>query len=231
MGAVGDSSGDRARVEAALRVDITRNEFSPNEHLIEADLAGRYATNRGTIRAVLAALAKEGLIEQVPRRGARVRLVELDEAIEITEIRLAAEAICAAKAAERASPSELRELASLVERMKEPVAVADIMHYHELVREVHDRICRFSGHTVGVRVAEQMRNQSIRHLLREAMVRGRLASSYEEHVAIVEAIVARDPAAAEAAVRQHRLGAVEALRAVRARRESQTSREEPLLSS
>src|SRR5213078_2286572 len=92
--------GRRSAV-AAIRDAIVHGEFVPNQRLVEADLSEQFEASRATVRSALVELANEGLVERVQNRGARVRAVSLAEAIEITEVRMALEGLCAAKAAER----------------------------------------------------------------------------------------------------------------------------------
>ena len=89
-----------------LRRAIVAGELVPNQRLVEADLAAEYGASRGNIRIVLSELSIEGLVERVQNRGARVRAVSVDEALEITEVRAALEALCARKAAERAAAEQ-----------------------------------------------------------------------------------------------------------------------------
>ena len=56
---------------------------------------------RQSLRAALLDLTADGLVERIPNRGARVRVVSTAEAVAITECRMALEALCAVKAAER----------------------------------------------------------------------------------------------------------------------------------
>jgi DNA-binding GntR family transcriptional regulator len=83
-------------VPAELRAAILRGEYSPRQRLIETELAEQYGTSRFVIRNALAQLANEGLVEIQPNRGARVREVSVQEALEITEIRRAVEGLIAA---------------------------------------------------------------------------------------------------------------------------------------
>ena len=73
----------------------------PNQRLVEADLSDQFEASRASVRAALAELTNEGLVERVQNRGARVRAVSLAEAVEITEVRMVVEGLCATKAAER----------------------------------------------------------------------------------------------------------------------------------
>ena len=88
-------------VAERLREDIRAGLFHPRERLVEADLADSYGVKRSAVRAALMELAAEGVVERTPNRGARVRSISIDEAIEITETRLSLQAMCAGKAALR----------------------------------------------------------------------------------------------------------------------------------
>src|SRR6478609_971246 len=90
-----------AELVDVLRSAIVGGDLVPNQRLVEADLAAEYGASRGNIRAALAELTVEGLVERVQNRGARVRAVSVAEAVEITEVRAALEGLCAAKAAAR----------------------------------------------------------------------------------------------------------------------------------
>ena len=81
----------------ALRDAIVDGEFAPNQRLVEADLSERFGASRGNVRSALLELTAEGLVERVQNRGARVRAVSLTEAIEITEVRMVLEGLCAAQ--------------------------------------------------------------------------------------------------------------------------------------
>ncbi|MER7274686.1 transposase [Dactylosporangium sp. NPDC000244] len=87
-----------------------RGDSAPRQRLIETELTERYGTTRFVLRNALTRLAGEGLVELQPNRGARVREISAAEAIEITEIRRAVEALVAARAAQRASPDDIAAL-------------------------------------------------------------------------------------------------------------------------
>jgi DNA-binding FadR family transcriptional regulator len=57
-----------------------------------------------------------------------------------------------------------------------------------------------------------MRGQLVRHQFALSLLPGRPAVSLPEHLAIIEAIQARDPKAAEQAMRAHIASVIEALR-------------------
>ena len=190
-------------VVAAIRAAILNGEFVPNQRLVEADLSERFAASRAGVRAALLELANEGLIERVQNRGARVRAVQLDEAIEISEVRMVVEGLCAAKAAERITDDEAGELDAIGESMRLAVASGDVLGYSGLNERLHRRIREISGQRTAATVLERLRAQNVRHQFRLAMYPGRSAVSLPEHLAIIDAIRAHDPDAAEQAARAH----------------------------
>ncbi|MBO0685666.1 MAG: GntR family transcriptional regulator, partial [Candidatus Dormibacteraeota bacterium] len=68
-----------------LREEILTGTFQPNERLVEAALGETFGMPRAVVRMALIRLEQEGLVERERYRGARVRLVSEDEAVEILE--------------------------------------------------------------------------------------------------------------------------------------------------
>ncbi|RSN61834.1 GntR family transcriptional regulator [Actinomadura sp. WAC 06369] len=196
---------------ARIREAILAGEFVPNQRLIEADLSDRFGAGRAAVRAALLELANEGLIERVQNRGARVRAVSLAEAIEITEVRMVLEGLCAAKAAERATDADIAELREIGEGMRAAVASGDVFGYSGLNQRLHARVRGISGQGTASDVLERLRAQNVRHQFRLALHPGRPQTSLPEHLAIIEAIAARDPAVAERAARAHLESVLETL--------------------
>ena len=82
-----------------LRGAILRGDLGPNQRLVEADMSSAFELPRAAVRTALVRLEHEGLIEREPHRGARVRLVTEQEAVEILEARAALEGLAASQAA------------------------------------------------------------------------------------------------------------------------------------
>jgi DNA-binding GntR family transcriptional regulator len=186
-----------------LRSDILDGTFSPGERLPEIALAERYSVGRGSIRSALIELRSEGLVEIEANRGAMVRRIGLDEAIEIAEARKALEGLIAARAASNNDPTGRESLTSIMAEMRSAVASGDNRRYSELNRELHGRIWELSGHRVGNDLVANLRNRSAHHQYRLAVMPGRAEESLEQHAAIVDAIVAGEVERAETAMRDH----------------------------
>jgi DNA-binding GntR family transcriptional regulator len=194
-----------------IRDAILNGEFVPNQRLVEADLSEQFAASRAAVRSALLELTHEGLVERMQNRGARVRAISLDEAIEICEVRMALEGLCAAKAAERVTDSESEELASIGESMRSAISAGDVLGYSRLNERLHSRIREISAQRTATDVLERLRAQSVRHQFKLAMQPGRPGVSLPEHLAIIDAIRARDQSAAELAARAHLHSVIHAL--------------------
>ena len=207
-------AGKPAPVADVIREAITSGEFAPNQRLVEAELSEQFGASRAGVRNALVQLAAEGLVERIQNRGARVRAVSLAEAIEITEVRMALEGLCAAKAAERATPDDHRDLRGLGARMQDAVATGDVLGYSDLNRQLHTRILAISGQSTACAVLERLHGQNVRHQFRLAMHPGRPNVSLPQHLTVIEALCAGDAEAAEAAMRAHLRSVIDALPAV-----------------
>ncbi|MDR7110247.1 MULTISPECIES: GntR family transcriptional regulator [Microbacterium] len=206
-----DETIERPDLTQVIREAILDAQFAPHQRLIEADLSERYGASRASVRTALLNLAGEGLVERLPNRGARVRAITVDEAIEIVEVRIGLETLCARKAAENLSPTDADELRALRADIEAAIGSGDLMAYSRLNQELDRRIRDLSHHGTATQLLERLRAQSARHQFRLAFHPGRAATSAPEHIAIIDAILAKDPDAAEAATRAHLSGIVEVL--------------------
>jgi DNA-binding GntR family transcriptional regulator len=198
----------------AIRDAIADGEFAANQRLIESDLSERFGASRGNVRTALVQLSSEGFVERMQNRGARVRAVSLEEAIEITEVRMALEGLCAAKAAERLTDQDRDRLRGVGTGMQEAVAVGDLLGYSELNRQLHALIRTLGGQATAQAILERLRGQNVRHQFRMAMHPGRAAVSLPQHLEIIDALCTGDPDAAEAAVRRHLRSVIDTLPAI-----------------
>ncbi|MFF7333200.1 GntR family transcriptional regulator [Streptomyces sp. NPDC090306] len=208
------STGEQAKQHALtqLRQAILLGEMAPAQRLVENELAEQFGVTRASIRAALIDLAAEGLVERIRNRGSRVRVVTVEEAVAITECRMVLEGLCAAKAALSATEQELDELAGLGAAMTKAVADGEPVTYSELNHVLHDRIREISGQQTAVELLERLNAQLVRHRFQLALRPGRPQQSLNEHLAMIEAIRARDPQAADAAVRAHLTSVMDAYR-------------------
>jgi DNA-binding GntR family transcriptional regulator len=204
----------RPAVTEALRAAILKGEYAPRQRLVEIDLCERFGTSRFILRAALQELAVQGLVEFQRNRGARVRDISLDEAIEITEVRILLESHLAALAAQRITKSEAAALRGIVREMRTAVDRSELLHYSDLNAGLHAAVRDIAAHETSARLLRQLRDMTVRHQFSLSLVPGRPAVSLPQHEAIVAAITAREPADAERAMRDHLQSVIQAFRAL-----------------
>jgi DNA-binding GntR family transcriptional regulator len=200
------------QVRETLRAAILAGEYLPGERLVEAQLCERLGVSRFNVRAALQDLGAEGLVDVRRNKGAHVRKVSLDEAIEITEVRMVLEGLVAARAAERVTAAQARELKEIGTLMRGAVKAGEFRRYSDLNQRLHSLIRQIAGHRRADALIESLRGPLVRHQFMLSMLPGRPAISLPQHRRIIAAICARDKGGAEAAMREHIASVIEAMR-------------------
>jgi DNA-binding GntR family transcriptional regulator len=192
-------------VYSQLRERILNLDLAPGTRLHEAELAAELAVSRTPLREALRMLLAEDLVEQLPTGGMLVRPLDLQDMRELYAVRAALEGLAAREASRRLTEADLEALERLVEQMR---LLVD--HPAELTRlggEFHARIAAVAGN----RRCEQLLRQLHGHMRRYHVLstrRGRRRqAALEDHRALLEALRARDPEAAERTVRDHIMAA------------------------
>ena len=211
----GTDTSARVSLTDRLRQDIIAGRLVPHQRLIEADVADEHDASRGEVRLALNELITEGLVERIPNRGARVRKVSLAEAIEITEVRAAVESLCAGKAAEKVTDAQADELREIGAAMQQAVDGGARDEYSRLNRKLHTLIIEIADQQTAAQTIARLRGQAIRYHFQLSSQPDRPKISLPQHLAIIQAICARDPHAAAAAMQEHLASVIEAIAASR----------------
>jgi DNA-binding GntR family transcriptional regulator len=199
-----ENSGSLAdRVERAVAQWIRTGELSAGQKLTEQEVAERLGVSRGPVREALRALADVGLLQIELNRGAYVRKIDLEEAIEIHDVYSALEELATRSSARRLSGAQIEELKSLVESMDGAAEVEDLDRYYGLNLNFHQRLVEGSGNRRLLSIYNRLLNEL--HLFRRFGLtqRGEMQRSNHEHHEILEKIVAGDPEGAAEAMRSH----------------------------
>jgi DNA-binding GntR family transcriptional regulator len=201
-----------ASAEQRLRRAIADGDLTPGHRLVEADLVAELGVSRGRVRLAIEALAAEGLVERVPNRGARVRVVSVEEAVATTECRMALEGLIARRAAERITDAEAAGLHAHVAQMRAAVERGDVLAYSDLIAQLHGRIRDAARQPVAAALVDRLQAQLVRHQFRLSLRPGRSQVSLRDLTALAEAVADRDGDRAEAASATHFRSVLAALR-------------------
>jgi DNA-binding GntR family transcriptional regulator len=201
-----------SKPEDELRDAIVSGRLHPNERLIETDLARELGVGRSAVRTALVRLEQEGLVEHERNRGARVRLIDKDEAVEILEARAVLEGLAARQAAGKARPEDIHDLRAILAQMRTLLDTGDLLGASDQNAVLHGKLLEIAGHDTAVRLISALKSQLVRFQYRTILLPGRSDRSFAEHRAVVDAIAAGDGAAAEQAMRTHLSHVADALR-------------------
>jgi DNA-binding GntR family transcriptional regulator len=192
---------------ATLREEIEEmiavGTLKPGQHLDETELATRFGVSRTPIRETLIQLASMGLVVIRPRRGAIVAELGPQQLVEMFEVMSEMEATCGRLAARRMTPEEQKSLLAAHQACQEALDAHETDAYYYKNEVFHEAIYAGSHNQF---LIEQTRNlyRRLRPYRRlQLRVRNRLATSYDEHDAVVRAIVSGDGELAARLLREH----------------------------
>jgi DNA-binding GntR family transcriptional regulator len=183
----------------------------PGYRLVEAEMVALTGVSRGAVRLAIDALIAEGLVERIPNRGARVRIVTTEEAVAITEVRMPLEGLLARKAAERITHAEIDRLRAHLQTMGVAVESGDVLKYSELIQQLHGMVAEAARHPVAADLVGRLQAQLVRHQFRLSLRPGRPRVSLGQLADLVDAITDRDPDRAESAAHVHFRSVIAAL--------------------
>jgi len=194
-----------------LRSLLLSGSIKPDTRLTEADLTRMCNVSRGTMRSVLVRLAQEGYVTSEVNRGVRTRSFTPDEAKDILEARETLESALAGKAAERASEDEILRLRATLEEMADDRARGDQAAYSQGNRRFHQQVKAAAHQPTLAQAYDTLLYPLVMRQYRNLSAQHPRTGSFEEHHAILLAIVTRNPEAATAAMRHHVAAARHAL--------------------
>ncbi len=192
-----------ARVRAAVEAMILDGRLAPGERLNEIALARLLGVSRGPVREAARALERTGLVTVIMNRGAFVRTLSVDEAIDIYELATLLFAHASRRVAATATAAQTLELVGLVDAMDGSIAAADREGFFELNSRLHRRIVEMARNRQ-VEGAYLEYTKKLRLFRRRSFEpRVNMGEANAEHRRLVEAILAGDADGARARAEAH----------------------------
>ena len=144
-----------------IRDAILDETFKPGDWLPEADLGERFGVSRSPVREALLALEKEGTVLMEPYKGATVKPLSAEEALDIAELRLALITLAAKPAHRHLSPADFDLAYGLAKQMTRTNSAKEHFEYNrrfwdiifektrrpilwEVFRQLDDRSTRYN---------------------------------------------------------------------------------------
>ena len=138
-----------------IRDDIVSGILPFGSRLTLDRLANRYTTGYMPVREALRQLQGEGLVVQLPNRGARVRAVDVDFVRNIFDLRIALEAMLARRAAEHIRPQDLAALEDVQRGFEVCVSEKDFTGALAANRKFHRIINEAAGNPEALQILDR----------------------------------------------------------------------------
>ncbi|HEX5780699.1 MAG TPA: GntR family transcriptional regulator [Solirubrobacteraceae bacterium] len=201
----------RERVKDVILQRIVSGDYAPGSRLVETRIAQELGVSQAPVREALRDLEQLGCIVHEPFRGCSVRAFSAEELLEAFPVRAALEALAARLAAERITEGELLRLAELLDTMRAAARRGDAHDQSQANASFHATIVR-AARNVTLERQWQLLEPFSRTYLTVSQPGLDLLALSERHIPILDALRARDPEAAAAAMHQHLMDAAELLK-------------------
>jgi DNA-binding GntR family transcriptional regulator len=182
-----------------LKEMIIKNELKPGEKLFQEKLASRLGVSRTPLLKALQKLEYDYLIESIPRRGMYVKKLSIREMYDIYDVREGIETVAVRLVTERINKKQLLQLINIWKPFEKDSPI-DIEKYRNADDRFHALLLEFSGNKmlqkVYIHSQVQMRVEQM-GLMRPP------EETLSEHLAILNAIEAKDADRAVQELRNH----------------------------
>jgi len=195
-------------VAERLRQRIFARELEPGGWIDEIRLAQAYGISRTPLREALKVLAAEGLVTMKVRRGAYVTEVNEKDLSDVYHLLALLESDAAAVVASRASDEQLKELKALHKDLAQ--AKGDRERFFAINERFHLRLLELADNRWRMQLVADLRKVMKLNRHQSLLKTGRVQESLTEHQALLDALLARDPALAAERMQAHFANGLEA---------------------
>ncbi len=192
-----------AQVYEYIKDSIVKGRLLPGQRLSDLELAEQLKVSRSPIREAIQRLAHDGLVKLVPHKGASVVQVTPHQVEELFDIRESLEALACRLACGRASSAAIAPVRRKLEQAARKVRKGILTEYPQSDVDFHRAVVLWSGNRELEDFLDMVHRKILLVRYRSGSSVSRAREAIEEHMAIADAIEARDAERAEAAMRAH----------------------------
>jgi DNA-binding GntR family transcriptional regulator len=174
----------------SIRDRILTGHYSPGERLVEAQLSSELGVSRMPVREALRTLAAEGIVTIEPRRGAIVAVYSPEQVQELVEVRATLEGLNAKLAAKRHNPEQIRRLEQILAAGSRLNERADLAQIHQANNDFHEALAQVAANSTLREMVRSLRERTA--LIFAPHSRKRAKQNWEDHAAILRAVVSGD---------------------------------------
>jgi DNA-binding GntR family transcriptional regulator len=210
-----ESRSKKSLVYETLKRRIITLVVKPGEPINEGILSQDLKISKTPIREALQQLEKEGFIDNIPGKGSFVSPISMQDLREIFEIREMLECEAIKRAALKRDTQKLEAIRSVFESSGGPPRDGSPRKFRA-GEHIHTFIFESLGNRRLLEIYRRLHDHIARHrnyFFSDVHV-GRPEASYREHLEILEALAAQDPARCEHAMRVHLKNSLEYVKSI-----------------
>lgn len=191
------------QVHDAIVSDISAGKLKPGERIIQEQIAQALGVSRQPVQQALLLLRNQGVLRDAPGRGLVVASLDLDQVSNMYDIRAVLEGLAFRKAAEQNAEKAKKQGPALIKNGRKATAGGSVAAMIAADIKFHDLIYALSANPM---IAPMMDAQwtYTQRVMGEVLMRDELPRDiWDQHDALLAAVMAGDGSAAEALARQH----------------------------
>lgn len=191
------------QVHEAIVSEIASGKFKPGERIIQEQIAQVLGVSRQPVQQALLLLRNQGVLRDAPGRGLIVAPLDLEQVANMYDIRAVMEGLAFRKAAERNADRARKLGPALIQNGRKAAAGSSVAAMIAADLKLHDFIYGLSENPL---IAPLMETQwtYTQRVMGEVLMRDELPRDiWDQHEAMLDAVMAGDGATAEALARQH----------------------------
>lgn len=186
-----------------LKKAILDGELKAGQRLMETAIAEKLGVSRTPVREAIRKLEKEKFVKMIPRKGAYVTELTLDDMMEVLEIRVVLEGLSAKLAARKIDEKSKEKLKDNVEKFKKALNQMDRKALVKLDDEFHNIIYEATDNDKLIEMISDLHDQFQRFRLTYFTEFNEYLDSQTFHVDIYESIIEGKPILAEEKAKKH----------------------------
>lgn len=175
-------------IQEQVRTMIHTGVLRPGERVNENALAAQLGVGRNSAREALRALEQVGLVRIVPNRGAEVRKVSLEEALDLYDVRAGIAHSAGRLAAMRLEAAEEAEIQRLLEAMEAALASRDGGKYSALNQSFHTVLMAATRNPRLIALDKAVAAELSLHIRKGVYTMAQMQLSHAEHREVVAAL-------------------------------------------
>ncbi|KKM12116.1 hypothetical protein SY88_05145 [Clostridiales bacterium PH28_bin88] len=193
----------------ALKKDITERTLVPGEKIILRELHERYGISETPIKQALNRLITEGLIENIPRKGVKVKSIKWEDIEELLDIRMMIETyyiqhiIQTFKDNPHIKDDFIKNITEHKRIIEYGTGVNDYFQNYSLDQEFHQMFVKCSGNKRIVQIYSNLGTHAYAYYIYGKQSKEETIAGVEEHEAIFNALVTQNETELRRCIEMH----------------------------